>query len=382
MSIRWRRLLVARKGRAKVPKTEQDMKYGIFATMQQRDVTLSSQQVFKNAVELTCHADKLGFETAWFPEHHFSNYSLCPSPLMMAAHCAGATRTIRLGAAVLILPLYNPARLLAEIGMVDGLSDGRLELGIGSGYQKFEFDRFNVDIAGNKQATLEMLDVIEKGLQATQFDYEGEHIRQPMTAISARVVQDPHPPIWIATFDPVMMKRAIRAGHSVFVTGWLGNHKRLGGLRQTIDENCAEIGVAPEKTRVGLLRFAFASESKAEVERYVDCARYQQRLGNALKFRRQTSSDGYVLQEAPYEEELPWEKMLRNIPVGDPETCAERIVNDIRALRPNHIAMITQIGDMDHKVSMKSLELWMTRVAPLVEKELAKDGPSSILATV
>jgi alkanesulfonate monooxygenase SsuD/methylene tetrahydromethanopterin reductase-like flavin-dependent oxidoreductase (luciferase family) len=349
------------------------MKYGIFATMQQRDLTLTSQQIFKNAVEQTRLADSLGYETAWYPEHHFSNYSLCPSPLTMAAHCAGVTSRIKLGAAVLILPLYNPVRLLAEIGMVDDLSDGRLEIGIGSGYQKFEFDRFNVDIATNKEITYEMLDVLELGMTQEQFEYQGQHIQQPLTAISARPVQTPHPPIWIASFDPKMMQRAVASGHSIFVTGWLGNHKRLGGLRQNIDEACAAVGKSPDKTRVGLLRFAFASDSRDEVERYVESARYQQRLGNAIKFRRQSSFDGYVLKEEPYEEELPWEKMMRNIPVGDPETCAERMVNDIRALRPDHVAINTQIGDMDQKVMLKSMETWMTRVAPLVEKELAKD---------
>jgi alkanesulfonate monooxygenase SsuD/methylene tetrahydromethanopterin reductase-like flavin-dependent oxidoreductase (luciferase family) len=127
-------------------------------------------------------------------------------------------------------------------------------------------------------------------------------------------------------------------------------------------------------SRIGLLRFAFCSESHKEVEHYVDCARYQQRLGNALKFRRESSSNGYVLQEAPYDEELPWEKMLANIPVGDPDICAERILNDIRALRPDHIALHTQIGDMDRKAMLKSMEMWMTRVAPQVEKALREDA--------
>jgi alkanesulfonate monooxygenase SsuD/methylene tetrahydromethanopterin reductase-like flavin-dependent oxidoreductase (luciferase family) len=351
------------------------MKYGVFVTMQQRDLSQSSQQIFANCVEQTRLADELGFETAWYPEHHFSNYSLCPSPLLMASHCAAVTKRIRLGAAVLILPLYTPGRLLAEIGLVDDLSNGRLELGVGSGYQKFEFDRLGANLETNKAVTLEMLEVLERGLQDTQFSYEGEYIKQPRTSISARCVQKPYPPIWIATFDPMMMERAVKSGHSIFVTGWLGNHKRLGGIRQTIDQSIAAQGGAPADTRVGLLRFAFCSENRQEVEHYVDCARYQQRLGNALKFRRQATTDGYVMQEAPYDEELPWEKMMANIPVGDPETCAERMVNDIRALRPQHVALIAQIGDMDQKVMLRSMEMWMTKVAPLVEKALKDDAP-------
>src|SRR5580693_3514807 len=66
---------------------------------------------------------------AWFAEHHFSNYCLCASPLMMVAHCASITKKIPLGTAVIVLPLYNPARLAAEIATADALSSGRLMLG-------------------------------------------------------------------------------------------------------------------------------------------------------------------------------------------------------------------------------------------------------------
>lgn len=68
-------------------------------------------------------------------EHHFSNYCVCPSPLVMAAACARITRRIRLATGVLVLPLYHPARLIAEIGMVDAVSGGRLSVGVGSGYR-------------------------------------------------------------------------------------------------------------------------------------------------------------------------------------------------------------------------------------------------------
>ncbi|PYN11275.1 MAG: LLM class flavin-dependent oxidoreductase, partial [Candidatus Rokuibacteriota bacterium] len=73
-------------------------------------------------------ARALGYTIAWFAEHHFSNYCLCASPLMMVAHCASITKQIRLGTAVVVLPLYNPARLAAEIATADALSNGRLML--------------------------------------------------------------------------------------------------------------------------------------------------------------------------------------------------------------------------------------------------------------
>ena len=102
------------------------MEFGIFNLMGPASRTKSTAQVFAEVAEQTRVADELGYAIAWFAEHHFSNYCLCASPLMMVAHCAAITQKIRLGTAVLVLPLYNPARLAAEIATADALSNGRL----------------------------------------------------------------------------------------------------------------------------------------------------------------------------------------------------------------------------------------------------------------
>ena len=122
------------------------MEFGIFNLMGSRDPEKPTAEIFGELAEQTRLADELGYAIAWFAEHHFSNYCLCASPLMLVAHCASITKKIRLGTAVVVLPLYNPARLLAEIAAADALSDGRLILGVGAGYQPYEFERFGVDI--------------------------------------------------------------------------------------------------------------------------------------------------------------------------------------------------------------------------------------------
>src|SRR5262249_10937951 len=127
----------------------QSMDFGIFNLMGSREADKPTAQVFGEVAEQTKRADELGYTIAWFAEHHFSNYCLCASPLMMVAHCAPITSRIRLGTAVVVLPLYNPARLAAEIATADALSNGRLMLGIGAGYQPYEFERFGIDIARN-----------------------------------------------------------------------------------------------------------------------------------------------------------------------------------------------------------------------------------------
>ena len=108
------------------------MHFGVFNVMQQRDMSQSSKEVLNEAVDQAVVAEALGFNSCWFPEHHASNYSLCPSPLMMVNYCAARTERIRLGTGVIVAPLYKPMRLLGEIGLADVMSEGRLDLGIGA----------------------------------------------------------------------------------------------------------------------------------------------------------------------------------------------------------------------------------------------------------
>ena len=96
--------------------------------------------------------------------------------------------------AVLVLPLYNPMRVLEEIGMVDQLSDGRLVIGYGSGYQAFEFERFGSNLADNWAITHEIMDILEMGLAEGRVAYDGKHYQIPETPIGIPILQKPRPP--------------------------------------------------------------------------------------------------------------------------------------------------------------------------------------------
>ncbi|MGO7422427.1 LLM class flavin-dependent oxidoreductase, partial [Rhizobium ruizarguesonis] len=182
------------------------MEFATFILATQRGYHQTSDSVIHDAIEQTVLSEQAGFNTAWFAEHHFNNYSLVPSPLMMVAHCAGVTKRIRLGTAVCVLPLYQPQRLLAEIGFADVVSNGRLELGVGSGYQQFEFERFGVNIDNAPAVFSEYLDIVLKGLSQKIFSHSGHFMQIPPTAISVRTIQKPSPPIWIATGSPSSMR--------------------------------------------------------------------------------------------------------------------------------------------------------------------------------
>ncbi len=345
------------------------MDFGIFNIMQQRNPSKSAKQVFDEAAEQTIVAEQLGFKKAWYAEHHFSNYSLCPSPLMMAAHMAGRTSHIRLGTAVVVAPLYTPARLLAEIGMVDTLSNGRLELGIGMGYQRYEFERFGVELDNAREMTDEILELIEAGLSQPVFEYNGKHFMQFRSSLSCKPIQTPTPPIWYAGSDPSHLRRIARNDHTLFISGVLGGITRMKKMREQFEQVAVAEKKDPAKVKLGVSRLAFVSKNKKDVDHYIDCALYQQRLAVSLKMRREKVINDYVVQEQPYDDEPDYETIKRNLPVGDVDTCIERMVRLVRELNPVHVAIQTQVGDMEHEKSLHSLELWATEVMPAVLKE-------------
>src|SRR3954468_23947292 len=299
------------------------MEFGIFNLMGAREPDKAAAQVFSEVTELTRKADELGYGIAWFAEHHFSNYCLCASPLMMVAHCASITRQIRLGTAVVVVPLYNPARLIAEIATADALSNGRLMLGIGAGYQPYEFERFGVDLAKNLEMTNEFADILDLAFTRDFFSYEGKHYRMPETHIPVRPVQKPLP-IYVAGHTQAMFRAAARHGYRVLTSG------RLGGTA-LLEEQYADIvaaygaeNVPLSRAHITLNRFAHVTNSRDEGMRFAENARYQSRLASSLR-RRQEVMKGTVLVDVPFPDEPSVETMYNHLLIGDVETVAEKL---------------------------------------------------------
>lgn len=351
------------------------MEFGVFILAQQRGYHQSSLEVINNSIEQTVVAEQAGFNSAWYAEHHFNNYSLSPSPLMMVAHCAGKTNKIRLGTAVCILPLYHPARFLAEVGFVDTVSNGRLDLGVGSGYQEFEFERFGIKIEDSHKIFNEFLDIIPLGLNQKTFEYNGEFLQIPSSSIAVRCVQDPLPPLWITSGNPVTLSRGIRENHNLFVTSLLNGNDAIQNLRTRLEGIAAENNKDLDKdVRFGFLRCGFASDNQADIDSYLDNARFQRRISESLKFRRAQSEDGYMVKEIPYETDLSFEQMKKNLPVGSVNQVIDKLLEEISILKPKHIALQTQLGDFDQRTMLKQIEVWGEKIIPAIKKELGVDN--------
>ena len=344
------------------------MEFGIFNLMGAREADKPSAQVFAEVAEQTRLADELGYHTAWFAEHHFSNYCLCASPLMMVAHCAALTQKIRLGTAVVVLPLYNPARLAAEIATADALSNGRLSLGIGAGYQPYEFERFGVDIKENLEMTEEFCEILDLAFAHDFFSYDGKHYQMPETHIPARPVQKPVP-IYVAGHTQAMFRHAARHGYRVLSSGRVGGAEILTEQRQTIEAAYRAEGVPVERAHITVNRFAHITESKEEGLRFAENARYQSRLASSLR-RRQEVMQGTVLVDVPFPDEPPLDKIHQDLLIGDVETVAEKLAGEIRATHPAHMCFSFKVGATPHKAAMRSMELMIGEVKPRVERAL------------
>ncbi|MBJ26868.1 MAG: LLM class flavin-dependent oxidoreductase [Alphaproteobacteria bacterium] len=343
------------------------VEFSIFNLMGQRKRENSIASTLSETVKLVQHAERANFDCAWFAEHHFSNYCICPSPLLMVSHIAAQTKKIRLGPAVVVVPLYHPIRLLSEIGMVSGLSGGRLNLGIGSGYQPYEFDRFGASLNDSKDRLSEFIDLLEKAFGNETFNFQGKFTDIPETAIITR--PEINPPIWIAGDSEETHRIAARKGFTPIITGRWGGSEYLAEQRERINVSFAAEGKSHESYNIGILRFACVTESDEETIKYLENARYQLRLAASLRARAEVM-DGALMIEQPILNEPTLDEMADNLAVGRPETVAEKLIADIRSSNASHVMLNIRTGDSTIEQAHRTIDAFKNSIRPLIDKTL------------
>ncbi len=173
---------------------------GIFDHLDRGTGSLS--EFFKSRLKLTEAYDALGFRAYHLAEHHSTPLGMSPSPSVFLASIAQRTRNLRFGPLVYILPLYHPLRLLEEICMLDQLSDGRLELGIGRGISPIELACYGLDPSEAQARYKEVLDLLLHGFGARELNFAGGFYRFEGVPIELEPKQKPHPPLWYGIVNP------------------------------------------------------------------------------------------------------------------------------------------------------------------------------------
>jgi len=177
------------------------MRFGIFSVADHypKELSRTPGELYAELLEQAEAADELGFDSFWIAEHHFHEYGAIPRPPVWLAAAAERTRRIRLGSAVVVLPFDNPLRTAEDYAMVDVLSGGRLNLGVGSGYLKHEYAGFGLDIEEKRARFDEALDIVLEAWTGKRFSYAGAHHRVEDVQLNVLPRQKPRPPVWIAT---------------------------------------------------------------------------------------------------------------------------------------------------------------------------------------
>ena len=320
-------------------------------------------------------AEELNFDIAWFAEHHFSNYSMCPSPLMMASYCAPVTHRLRLGAAVLVLPLYHPVRMVEELALLDIQSNGRLVIGLGSGYQAYEFSGFGLDIEEKLDMTHEVWDILEMGLGRGEIAYDGRYFRLPHRALVLKCVQPTMPEVFVAGVNPSLVERVARSGYTPFVSTGFRGIEKLKALQKQVEDSFHNVNGTDAPIPLAVQRYIYVADSRDDALDAARCARFVGRTVANMVAGTPTL-DGAFIKPLPFEDEPTLEQIVDNLNIGDPETIAAKMVEELRIARPTHYSCFFCFGPMDGKRALRSMERFGAEVLPVVEKAV---GPLDAL---
>jgi alkanesulfonate monooxygenase SsuD/methylene tetrahydromethanopterin reductase-like flavin-dependent oxidoreductase (luciferase family) len=168
------------------------------------------QDLYGEILDQIAWAENNGFDDVWLSEHHFIDDGYLPSMLPAAAAIAARTKRIRIPLGVLLLPFHNPVRLAEDIAVVDVISGGRFELGVGVGYKLEEFEGFNVPFKERGARTNESLEIIARLLSGETLTFKGKHFELDKVKLTPEPVQKPRPPIWVGGFTPPALRRAAK----------------------------------------------------------------------------------------------------------------------------------------------------------------------------
>ena len=254
-----------------MPGLEKPMKFSSFHLFHGFE-GMSHAEVYRRNLEIIELLEELGFDGVWGSEHHFRDYGLLPSITQMLAYVAGRTEKLRLGTGIIVLPLHNPLHVAEEIAQLDVLSGGRVDFGIGRGYQSVEFDGHDLSLSEARERFNESLDIILNVWNNERVPaFQGEFYSHGELSLMPKHIQQPHPPVYVAAVSPETVEMYAARGIPIIVdpaTPFRKIHKAAEVWRTTaaynghnVDETdliaSRIVWSAPtnEKAREDLLRF-------------------------------------------------------------------------------------------------------------------------------
>ncbi len=332
----------------------------------------TEHQIIHEQMELMRAAEDLDFDSVWPAEHHFTEYGFCASPALSLAAIANETKRIRLGTGIVILPMNHPLRIAEDYGFLDHLSNGRIDLGVGRGYQPLEFERYGIDQTKTRGQFDEALQILKQAWTNGRVDFEGEHYSFHDVPIRPLPQQKPHPPIWMAALSQDTFELAGKYGLDLLIGSVFGLTPENARLRRAdYYRGLREHGHSTEGRQTGCLTMVYVGETMEQ-------ARAEFREAVLWYFRTiskyvappkgKPAVKSYEMYAAfrDHLTEVAWEELLAGDVVicGSPDHVTEKLAGFQQTFGFTEILCWTRLGGLDHRKVLRSMELMRDKVMP------------------
>lgn len=231
-----------------------------FLTSYMPDPSIGSEIHFKNMIDQSILAEKIGYKTVSIPEHHLINILMMPSPLQMAVKIATLTKNINITTGIAVLPLHEMRTYAGEVATADILTNGRLILGVGRGAFAWEMERLGSPINESKEKFIESLKVLQLLLKEKEVSYRGKYYNFDPITIMPRPISNPIS-MMIAAMDIDSIKNSASRGFHVQSTVLSGSKELLVKRVNAFKEGCEELGERGKSLKLSMQRMAFAAEN-------------------------------------------------------------------------------------------------------------------------
>ena len=312
-------------------------------------------RLYEDRLKLVERYDRAGFYCYHVAEHHATPLGMAPAPGIFLAAAAQRTRRIRLGPLVYILPLYDPLRLIEEVCMLDHLSAGRFQLGVGRGVSAFELAYFGVGHLDSQAIYEEALEVLRKGLASEVLDHRGLHYRYTGVPMALRPLQTPHPPLWRGVGGPEGAVRAAGCGVNVVSNAPCPAAAEI--TRRYREEWRARHPDAP-LPKMGIARQVYVAATDAEAVRRARPAFDAWYASFAGLWRR------FGAEPTRYPGDFDLARRADAVVAGSPDTVRAEIERQMAESGCNYFVCRFAYGDLDFDESARSLDLFAGEVMP------------------
>jgi alkanesulfonate monooxygenase SsuD/methylene tetrahydromethanopterin reductase-like flavin-dependent oxidoreductase (luciferase family) len=332
------------------------MKFGVFDHLDRGTVPLAEQ--YESRLKLIEAYERCGFYAYHVAEHHTTPLGMAPSPSVFLAAAAQRTRRLRFGALVYPLPMYHPLRIAEEICMLDHLSGGRLEVGVGRGVSPHELEHYGLDPAQSQAAYFEAFAILIKALTSRTLTFAGKFHNFRDVPIEIEPLQRPHPPLWYGVSDPAAVPWAAQNRVNVVCNGPVA---MVRGVAESYRAAWRAAGHgAAELPLIAMTRHIVIADSEDEALASARRAYARWHASFILLWNRH----GTTPFRAAYPDNFDDAARLGYGVAGTPAKVREVLAAQVAEANVNYFLCRVAFGDLSLAQSLRSVELFAREVMP------------------